>query len=62
MNIEKLCKIRNYMMQEEYKKDILTYMTENATQNIGRNGNFQDGMLYMIDQIKKIPEKVDRAK
>lgn len=62
MLIEKLCKIRNYMMQEEYKKDILTYMIEIATQNIGRNGNFQDGMLYMIDQIKKIPEKVDRAK
>ena len=62
MLIEKLCQIRNYMMQEEYKKDILTYMIEIATQNIGRNGNFQDGMLYMIDQIKKIPEKVEKAK
>ena len=50
------------MMNEEYKKDILTYMIEVATQNVGRTGNFQDGMLYMIDQIKKIPEKVDRAK
>lgn len=62
MLIEKLCKIRYYMMNEEYKKDILTYMIEVATQNVGRTGNFQDGMLYMIDQIKKIPEKVEKAK
>ena len=62
MNIEKLCRIRHYMINEEYKKDILTYMIEVATSNVGRTGNFQDGMLYMRDQVKRIPEKVEKGK
>lgn len=62
MKIENLLNIRHYMMMEEYKKDILSYMLEVATSNVGRDGNFQDGMLFMIDQIRKVPEKCERGK
>ncbi len=56
-----LIKIRNYMMNEDYKRNVINYMLEMATQAINRPGNFQDGMLYMIDMIKQVPEKVENG-
>lgn len=44
------------MMNENYKKNIVEYMLDVAVRNVNRSGNFQDGMLYMIDQIRQIPE------
>lgn len=53
----KLTKIKRYMMNEDYKQNVINYMLEMATQAINRPGNFQDGMLYMIDMIKQVPDK-----
>lgn len=49
------------MMKEDYKRNVINYMLEMATQAINRPGNFQDGMLYMIDMIKQVPEKVENG-
>lgn len=51
-----LKKTAHYMMNENYKKNIVEYMLDVAVRNVNRSGNFQDGMLYMIDQIRQIPE------
>ncbi|MCQ2975121.1 MAG: hypothetical protein MJ211_09995 [Bacteroidales bacterium] len=59
---EKLTRIRKYMMKEEYKKDIISYLLEIATQNVGRTGNFQDGMLFIIDAVRKVPERVENER
>ena len=61
--IDKLLKIRNYQMSEDYKYSLVQYLEEEAETYINKPANsLLDGYMLCLKIIRNIPEKVEKLR
>lgn len=61
--IDRLLKIRNYQMSEDYKYSLVQYLEEEAETYINKPANsLLDGYMLCLKIIRNIPEKVEMAR
>lgn len=61
--IDRLLKIRNYQMSEDYKYSLVQYLEEEAETYINKPANsLLDGYMLCLKIIRNIPEKVEKLR
>lgn len=58
--IDRLLKVRNYQMSEDYKYSLIQYLEKEAEAYINKPANsLLDGYMLCLKIIRNIPEKVE---
>ena len=58
--IDRLLKVRNYQMSEDYKYSLIQYLEKEAETYINKTANsLLDGYMLCLRIIRNIPEKVE---